>query len=172
VYHQQRKFRTDGVFGGCALAGDRQRREGLPRLPLRCDVAERVGGPCVGSDLRSPEAPSVMMSCGMAALSITLAIEVPLVAAMFPGQRVRMAILATIVNTVTNLTLNYVFFGMPWLQGYHVLAGETFALVGEAAAYAALSRPRRVVRSVLASGIGNALSFGAGFTPLPYLLCR
>ena len=113
-----------------------------------------------------------MLSCRMAALVITLAIEVPLVTAMFPGQRLRMALLATVMNTVTNLTLNYVLAGMPWMGGHHVLFGETFALVAEGAVYAALSRPRLVGRSILASIIGNALSYGAGFTPLLPLLCR
>ena len=83
-----------------------------------------------------------------------------------------MAILATVMNTVTNLTLNYVLAGTPWLRGHHILVGEAFALIAEAAAYAAWSQPRRVVRSVLASVIGNALSYSAGFTPLPHLLCQ
>jgi len=108
----------------------------------------------------------------LAALVITLALEVPLVAAMFPGQRVRMAILAAIMNTLTNLTLNCFFAVIPWMRGHHILYGEVFALVTEAAAYAVFSRPRRVGRSVLASLLGNALSFCAGFTPLPFLLCR
>jgi hypothetical protein len=83
-----------------------------------------------------------------------------------------MAFLALVMNTVTNVTLNYVLALYPRLAGHHVLIGEVFALVAEAAAYAAWSRPRRVARSVVVSVVGNALSLSAGLTQVPYLLCR
>ncbi len=94
------------------------------------------------------------------ALAVTLGIEVPLVAALFPGRRLRMAAVAAVANVVTNLTLNLLLPRVPVLQGRHVLPGEILAVVAEAAAYAAASRD--LPRSLLASSVANALSFGAG----------
>lgn len=105
-----------------------------------------------------------------AALLITLAIEVPVVVALFPGQRVRMGAVAAVVNTASNLFLNLVLARMRSLAGHHVLPGELLAVVGEAAAYAAFSRPHDLPRALLASSLGNALSFAAGLTALPSLL--
>jgi hypothetical protein len=106
----------------------------------------------------------------LAALLITLAIEVPVVVALFPGQRVRMGAVAAVVNTASNLFLNLVLARMRALAGHHVLPGELLAVVGEAAAYAAFSRPHDLPRALLASSLGNALSFAAGLTALPSLL--
>jgi hypothetical protein len=106
------------------------------------------------------------------ALAVTLAIEVPLVAILFRGQRARMAAVAVLTNTATNLTLNLVFARMPALAGVHLLLGEVFAAVVETAAYALASRPRNLALSALASGLGNALSFGAGLVGLPQYLFR
>jgi hypothetical protein len=96
------------------------------------------------------------------ALVVTLVIEVPIVAALFPRQRSRMAAIALVANTVTNLTLNV---GLPHV-GVHgtprILVGESAALVVEALAYALLSRPREVGRAIIASAIGNGLSFTLG----------
>jgi hypothetical protein len=96
------------------------------------------------------------------ALTVTLAIEVPLVALLFPGQRVRMALAALVANTVTNLTLNILLPRIPLVAPHALLVGELLALLGEAAVYAAVSRPRRVARALVASGLGNGLSFGLG----------
>jgi hypothetical protein len=110
------------------------------------------------------------MSPPVVALALTLAIEVPLVAALFPGQRARMALVAAVSNIATNLTLNLVLARTPALAGYQVLVGEILAVVVEAAAYASFSRPRDLPRCALAAGLGNALSFAVGFTTLPKLL--
>jgi hypothetical protein len=75
-------------------------------------------------------------------------------------------------NAATNLFLNLVLARTPYLMGHHVLPGEILAVVGEAAAYAAFSRPRDLPRAILVSALANALSFSAGFTPVPGLLCR
>jgi hypothetical protein len=111
------------------------------------------------------------MPCWAAALALTLAIEVPVVAACFPGQRTRMALVAAAMNAATNLMLNLVLARLPALRGRHVVPGEILAVVAEAAAYALAGRPRDVPRSLLASGLANLLSFGAGYSPLPSLLC-
>jgi hypothetical protein len=102
------------------------------------------------------------MNGALRALVVTLVIEVPIVAALFPRQRLRMAAIALVANTVTNLTLNV---GLPRM-GVHgmprILVGEAAALVLEAAAYALLSRPREVGRAIIASALGNGLSFTFG----------
>jgi hypothetical protein len=102
-----------------------------------------------------------MASAGLA-LAVTLAIEVPLVVMLFPGQRVRMAVAALVANTVTNLTLNLLLPTLPVVGTHHVLVGELVALIGEAIVYVVVSRPLDVGRALVASGLGNALSFGAG----------
>ena len=99
------------------------------------------------------------------ALAITLGIELPLVALLFPGQRLKMAAVALAANTITNLTLNLALPRVELLHGWHVLVGEAFALVAETAAYVWASRPRDFARSLLASSLGNALSFAAGLIP-------
>lgn len=96
------------------------------------------------------------------ALIVTLVIEVPIAAALFPKQRLRIAGVALVANTATNLFLNV---GLPLLGARgatRILAGEITALVVEAFAYALLSRPREPARAVVASALGNLLSFTLG----------
>lgn len=102
------------------------------------------------------------MSGYLLALAVTLAIEVPVVAALFAGQRLRMAVVAALATTATHLAMH---FALPHVVSTYVawlVAGELLALVVEAAAYALLSRPRSVERALVASAVANALSFGAG----------
>lgn len=103
------------------------------------------------------------------ALIATLAIEVPVVAAFFPGERLRMAFVAVLANTASNLTLNLVLARTVALSGHHVLLGEGLALFGEAAAYGASSRTHDLSRGGLASAVSNALSFSLGFVPMSML---
>lgn len=81
-----------------------------------------------------------------------------------------MAIAATVANVFTNLVLNLVLRRVEALQGWHVLPGEIFAVIAEAAVYAVVSRD--VPRSLLASSLANALSYGAGFAPFLQPLLR
>jgi hypothetical protein len=97
------------------------------------------------------------------ALLITLVLEVPLVAAAFPGQRLKLAVVALAANTFTNLLLNLVLPHL--LHGNHLLPGEVFAVVFEAGAYFVASRPRDAPRSLLVSSVANTLSFSAGLIP-------
>jgi hypothetical protein len=97
------------------------------------------------------------------ALAVTLLVEVPLVAALFPGRRWRMAGVSVVMNVATNLTLNLLLPRVSALRGHYLMPGETLAVVSEAAAYALASRD--VPRSVLASSLANLLSFSAGFLP-------
>ncbi|MFT3914521.1 MAG: hypothetical protein QM704_10510 [Anaeromyxobacteraceae bacterium] len=99
------------------------------------------------------------MSGYAAALALTLAVEVPLVAALFPGRRLRMAALAAVATTATHLFMG---FGLPRLvaPGAWLLAGEAFATAAEAAAYALATR--NLPRALVASGLANLASFLAG----------
>jgi hypothetical protein len=121
------------------------------------------------------------VSAALRALAVTLLIEVPVVALGFPGQRVRMALVALVVNTVTNLTLNVLLPAIPLLRPHSLFIGETLAVLVEALAYARAGRPRDLGRALALSGVSNALSYelggavvaalmarsAAGFTPAP-----
>lgn len=102
------------------------------------------------------------MSAALRALAATLILELPVVALSFPGQRGRLTLVALIANVGTNLTLNVLLPGAPGLGGHHVLVGEALAVVGEALAYAAASRPHDLGRSFIVSGASNALSYELG----------
>jgi hypothetical protein len=97
----------------------------------------------------------------LAALALTLAVEVPLVALVYPGQRRRMATCCAAATAFTHLVMHFV---LPRLfTGTVVLvAGETLALALEALAYALVSRPRDGARALLASALANGASFGVG----------
>lgn len=107
-----------------------------------------------------------MIPAWAAALIITLAIEVPVVAWFYPGQRRKMAVVASLSTTVTNLLMNLVLNNVRCFIGQHVLIGEVIALVAEASAYAVMSRPHDLPRAVFVSSLANALSFTAGFSPV------
>jgi hypothetical protein len=99
----------------------------------------------------------------LAALVVTLAIEVPLVAIVFRGQRARMALVCAVTTGATNLFMNTAF--RTWIpeRGLAITLGELGALAIEAAVYALASRPRDVPRALLASALANAASYAAGF---------
>ena len=102
------------------------------------------------------------MTGALAALVVTLLLELPIVAAAYPGQRVRLTAVALVANTFTNLTLNVLLPRWPLVRGHYILVGEILAVVMEAAALAVASRPRDTGRALVVSGLGNALSYGAG----------
>lgn len=104
-----------------------------------------------------------MSSAYLAALGITLAVEIPVVAAVYRGQRARMAITCALATSATHL---FMHFALPRLLspgGPVLLAGELIALVVEAAVYAAVARPRELGRALIASALANSLSYAAGF---------
>jgi hypothetical protein len=106
-----------------------------------------------------------MMPAWAAAVAVTLVVEVPLVAMLFPGQRIKMAVVATVMNVATNLTLNLVLPHVAFLEGQWLLPGEILAVLSEAAAYTLASKPHDLPRSLFVSSLANALSFGAGLVP-------
>jgi hypothetical protein len=94
------------------------------------------------------------------ALAITLLVEVPLVAAFYPGRRRAMALTCAVASTATHLLLHFVFPAVLPRGISPLLAGEAFATLAEAGAYAAVAGPPR--RAMVASAVANSCSYGAG----------
>lgn len=104
------------------------------------------------------------MSAGyLFALAVTLVIEVPIVATLFKGQRVRMALVCALTTTATHLFMHFV---IPRAVSSHeevVVIGEAQALMVEAVLYGLLGRPRDWPRALVASALANSASYCAGF---------
>ena len=93
---------------------------------------------------------------------VTVIIEVPVVALVFPGQRLRMACACLAATTVTHA---FMHFALPTLVPSFtlwVVIGEATALAVEAVVYALVSKPRSASRALVASALANLLSFSAG----------
>jgi hypothetical protein len=98
----------------------------------------------------------------LVALAITLLLEVPIVAAFYPGHRARMAIAATVANVATNLAMNLVIERRLFAYSSTLLTGEAVALVAEAVVYALVAPGRDWAKAFTASAAANLASFGAG----------
>ncbi len=99
------------------------------------------------------------MTTYASALALTVAVEAPLVAAVYRGQRMRLAVVAAFATTASHL---FMFRVLPGLvpHGAWLVTGEAIATAAEAAAYALASRD--LPRALIASGLANAASFVAG----------
>jgi hypothetical protein len=100
------------------------------------------------------------------ALFITLAIEVPVVAALYRGQRVRMALACLIATTATHLAMHFLLPRYTTTYASTVLIGESGALAVEALVYALVSRPRDPGMALVAAACANAASYLAGLALL------
>lgn len=96
------------------------------------------------------------------ALALTLGLEVPVVAALYPRQRLRMGLVCAVATTATHLVMHFAVPGLVSSYAAFLLAGESLALFGEAGAYWLAGRPREPGLALLASALANALSFGVG----------
>jgi hypothetical protein len=96
------------------------------------------------------------------ALTATLVIEVPIVVVCYPGQRLRLGLVALLANTLTNLTLNAVLPRIVLLHQHYLVIGEFLALTLEALAYFAAAKPRQLGRALAVSAACNALSYELG----------
>ena len=102
-----------------------------------------------------------MSSLVLTALVVTLAVEVPIVALVYRREAVRMALVAAMATTATNLAMNLLLFGhVPYLV--YLGVGEVGATLLEATAYRFASRERNLGLALVASAIANAASFSAG----------
>ncbi len=92
-------------------------------------------------------------------LPLALGVEIPIVAALFPGRRLRLALTCAAANSGSYVVL---FWGLDLVNwGFlPLVAGEVCATIVEAAAYAIASR--RPGRSLVASALANLASFAVG----------
>jgi len=102
----------------------------------------------------------------LSALGLTVAVEVPVVVALYPGQRLRLGAICCVATTLTHALLFLVLFRFVALTSWTLVLAESGALVAEAVAYAAASRPRSMPRGLMASALANAASFGLGLLVL------
>ena len=95
------------------------------------------------------------MTGALFAMTVTAAIEPPIVGSIF--RRWDMAAIALVTTIVTNLAMNLWLARMFARESTFVIVGEACAFLIEAAVYYAVSRDAR--RSLLASAVANAVSF-------------
>jgi peptidoglycan biosynthesis protein MviN/MurJ (putative lipid II flippase) len=93
---------------------------------------------------------------------LSVAVESPIVAAFYRGQRLRMAIVCAVTTTVTNLAMNLVLVRHVSSASAFLAIGEGGAFVVEAFVYALVARPRDFPRAIAASAFANAASFALG----------
>jgi hypothetical protein len=94
------------------------------------------------------------------ALGITLVVETPIVATLFPGRRLRLAFTCVVATTATHVMLHFVFPRLLPAGISPLVVGEAFATLAEAAAYAVASTD--FGRSLVASALANSASFAIG----------
>jgi hypothetical protein len=93
---------------------------------------------------------------------LTLVVEIPIVAFIYPRERVRMAATCAVATSVTNLAMNAWLHGALGSYDAYVTAGELGATVIEALVYAVVSRDHAAGRALLAAGLANTASFATG----------
>jgi len=104
-----------------------------------------------------------MTAAYLLALAVTLAIEVPVVSLLHPGERMRMALACVGATAATHLIMHHLL--PPLMPSYTtwLVVGELMATLVEAFIYWLVSRRHEPGRALVASALANALSFGAGF---------
>lgn len=110
-----------------------------------------------------------MISPALFAWAVTVGIETPCVASVYPGRRWRMALACAVATSVTNLAMNLLLPSVLGSGPTFVLVGELGALVLEAAAYWAIDRAHDPGRALAASALANGMSFAAGLV-LPWTI--
>lgn len=103
-----------------------------------------------------------MLQAYLEAWVVTLAVEVPVVAALYPGRRLRMALVCIVASSITHLAMHFL---LPLVLGSYtawIIAGELGATAVEAAAYYGFATPRSLGRALVASAAANSLSYAAG----------
>lgn len=97
------------------------------------------------------------------ALGVTLAVEVPLVAAAFPEERLRMAVCALVATTVTHVGMHLVTPITTEMLYLWLVVGELGAFVLEGSAYAVATKKRGILWAFAVSLVANAASFSMGW---------
>ena len=101
-----------------------------------------------------------MFILGICALCVAL--EVPVVAALYPGERLRMGLACALATAATNLFMNGLLPGLLASASAVLLIGEAMALVVEALVYFRVSKGRDWARALVASSLANASSYLVG----------
>jgi len=96
------------------------------------------------------------------ALTVTLAVEMPIVALAYPRERARMALACALATSATNLAMNSWLLHEVSSYETYLLAGELGASALEALVYVVASARHDVARALIVSGLANAVSFIAG----------
>lgn len=96
------------------------------------------------------------------AWAVTVAVESPLVAAVYAGERLKMASVCAVATSITNLCMNLLLPRWLGTGALFLLVGEIGALALEALVYARVRRPRDVGRALVASALANGASFSIG----------
>jgi hypothetical protein len=96
------------------------------------------------------------------AWAVTVLTEAPCVAAVYPGERWKMAGVCALATSATNLAMNLLLPRWLGVGLTFLLVGELGALVIEALVYAIVRRPRDVGRALVASALANGASFALG----------
>jgi hypothetical protein len=94
---------------------------------------------------------------------VTVLIEAPIVAAFYPRRRLRMALVAAIATSATNLAMNLFLPRWVGVGTAFLVLGEGGALLTEAAVYTLMGHPIDHPRALAAAGLANASSFAVGF---------
>lgn len=93
---------------------------------------------------------------------LTVTLETPVVAALFPGQRLRMDCVCVVATTITHAAMHFLLpLFAPTLEAW-ITAGEIGATVVEATMCTLLARPPSLPRSVVAAALANSLSYAVG----------
>jgi hypothetical protein len=93
---------------------------------------------------------------------LTVAIESPVVACVYRGQRARMFGVCVAATTATHAFMHFLLPRLVDSLETWIVVGEAIALVVEAVAYAVLAKGRSVPRALVASALANGLSYATG----------
>jgi hypothetical protein len=95
------------------------------------------------------------------ALAITLLVEVPVVAAFYPSQRVRMAVVAVVTIAAASVALDVVLARVTLRRDVAITVGQGVAFAIESAVYASAARGRERgwPRALAASAAANLASY-------------
>ena len=107
-----------------------------------------------------------MILAVLTALAVTVAVETPVIAAVYRSQRFRMAAVCILTTSITNVGMNTWLRSTATSYDQYVHVGEACAVLIEATVYALVARGRDVPKAMLASGASNALSYAAGLVLL------
>lgn len=103
-----------------------------------------------------------MIGVVLVALLVTLLVEIPIVAAFYPGQRTRMAIACAFATIFASLAVNALLRHVTSRIDAYVAIGQVAAMILEALVYFFVAHPRDLRRAFTAAAAANIASYAAG----------